>query len=146
MANSPRQYDSDTKLNSEKKLKPFICKSFNLANNSTRNVIFHLDTASFLWISTELLRFSLSWNWENWSYSSIPKSSMLGCETSTTLFWPCLLWWFNIGEMDLAGKDFKVTLVFFLKMWTISIDHLYLKWRNYKSNDKLMFFSNTNYC
>ena len=55
MSNSPRQYDSETKLNSEKKLKVFICEKFNLANNSTRNVIFHLTSASFLWIFLELL-------------------------------------------------------------------------------------------
>ena len=62
MSNSPRQYDSETKLNSEKTVSFLFVKSFNLANNSTRNVIFHLASASFLWISTELLQFSLPWN------------------------------------------------------------------------------------
>lgn len=47
MSNSPTQYDSETKVNSEKNLSLLFVKSFNLANNSTKNAIFHLQPASY---------------------------------------------------------------------------------------------------
>lgn len=52
-----------------------------------------------------------------------------------------------MGETDLPGEDLKVILRKKQCVNLVLIDHPHLNLRNYRSSDKLMFFSNMNsYC